>query len=308
MGCMPYDCPVMLGDFVGKKGVSLERLQTFCLIAEAGSMMAAAKGDPIRQSLFSRQTKELEGALGLKLLDRSSVPYSVTEEGLRLDRIVRTFLSGMDALLSGSRGQLPLIKIGAGESIIQWLLIPLLAGSSDTRGRRLQFHNLTSREAVEAVRSQRIEVAVVPAEDAAGDLNSFRVASYGVMAVFKPGLLGTDLASWKDLRGRQLALLEGRGAVRDLVESLNHQDADGPAIRIECTSYPQVVEACATGNFIGLVPEVAGAAVKAAGLKSARVKELKDLRIDLSVIWRNSDLEGARGVGELIEHLRSGRR
>ena len=36
-------------------GLSLERLRSFLAVAEAGSIAKAAKGDPTRQSQFSRQ-------------------------------------------------------------------------------------------------------------------------------------------------------------------------------------------------------------------------------------------------------------
>lgn len=297
----------MLSQFVGRRGVSLERFQTFCLIAEAGSMMAAAKGDPNRQSLFSRQIKELESALGLELLDRSEVPYRLTEGGVRLEKLAREFFTGVDRQLGELNGTAPRLTIGAGESILQWLVIPLLGGGLGGPGWRLQFRNVTSRDAVDGVRSRRIDVAVIPAEDAAGDLNSIKLASYGVVVVGKPEVFGgSKPAHWKDLRGKRLALLEGRGQLRTKVDELGDSGMEMPAVGLECTSYPQVIEACAVGEFIGLVPELAVSAAKGAGLEFAKIAELADLRIDLSLVWSRAVAESRGEVAELIHVLKGG--
>jgi len=50
-------------------GFTIERLRAFCRIAESGSIVLAAKGDPTRQSQFSRQVKGLEEFFGTKLTE-----------------------------------------------------------------------------------------------------------------------------------------------------------------------------------------------------------------------------------------------
>lgn len=54
----------MATDLLSQGGLSLERLRSFCLVAEAGGVTKAAKGDAARQSQFSRQVKELEECFG----------------------------------------------------------------------------------------------------------------------------------------------------------------------------------------------------------------------------------------------------
>ena len=306
---MPHDWPVMHGEFVGRKGVSLERLQTFCLIAEAGGIMAAAKGDPNRQSLFSRQVKELESALGLELLDRSEVPYRPTEGGIRLEKLAREFFLGVDGLLAESRGGKPLVTVGAGESILQWLIIPLLGGPLAGAEWRLRFRNVTSREAIESVRSRRIDVAVVPAEDAAGDLEAVKLATYGVVAVGKPEVFGASKpARWSEVRGNRIALLEGSGRLRRVIDDLLETTGEGCEIGLECTSYPQVIEASAFGGFVGLVPELAVGAAKVAGLEVWRIAELSEVRIDLVLVWNGAVSDSRVEVGELVRILSGGSR
>ena len=74
-------CPVMSDDLLQHSGLSLDRLQSFCCVAEAGGVTKAAKGDPARQSLFSRQIKELEEFFGVELMRRSGRGVALTEAG-----------------------------------------------------------------------------------------------------------------------------------------------------------------------------------------------------------------------------------
>jgi DNA-binding transcriptional LysR family regulator len=55
---------------MSQSGLSLERLQSFCRVAEAGGVTRAAKGDATKQSLYSRQVKELEEFFGAELIRR----------------------------------------------------------------------------------------------------------------------------------------------------------------------------------------------------------------------------------------------
>ena len=69
-----------------KAGLSLERLKTFIEVVEARGFTAAAKGDPTRQSQYSRQVRELEAYFGVELLVREQECFSI-EEGIRIHDI-----------------------------------------------------------------------------------------------------------------------------------------------------------------------------------------------------------------------------
>lgn len=297
----------MSGSFVGRKGVSLERLQTLCLVAEAGSIMAAAKGDPNRQSLFSRQVKELETALRLDLLDRSSSPHRLTPDARRLESLARELISGVDRLLDEAKDRPSPVNIGAGESILQWLVLPLLCPVIDDKELRIRCQNLRSREIVEALRTRRIDIGILSARHQLVDLSSRSLAKYGVIAIGKPGILpAKDDLKWSDLDGKSLAALEGSGTLRRRVDQLSNNQAKGPELKLECTSYPQVIEVCAEGRMIGILPGVAKRAAIQAGLKVTKIDEFRDLEFELVLMW-NHTVAAARGeVQEVISLLLGG--
>ena len=57
----------MFEHLFAERGLSLDRLKTLIEVAKAGSIAAAARGDSARQSLYSRQIKELEEFFGVEL-------------------------------------------------------------------------------------------------------------------------------------------------------------------------------------------------------------------------------------------------
>lgn len=63
----------MFQNLFSRSGFSMERLASFCAVADAGSIARVADKDPTRQSLISRQIRELETFFGVELVRRKGV-------------------------------------------------------------------------------------------------------------------------------------------------------------------------------------------------------------------------------------------
>ena len=61
----------MFNELLSEGGLSLDRLKNFCAVAEAGGIARVAGGDPAKQSLYSRQLRELEQFFGAELTRRA---------------------------------------------------------------------------------------------------------------------------------------------------------------------------------------------------------------------------------------------
>ncbi|MBB5047154.1 DNA-binding transcriptional LysR family regulator [Rhodopseudomonas rhenobacensis] len=66
-----------------KSDVTLERLRTFVRVAERGNLSAVARELGIGQSTVTRQLRELEQAVGVPLLSRTTRRVTMTTEGSR---------------------------------------------------------------------------------------------------------------------------------------------------------------------------------------------------------------------------------
>jgi hypothetical protein len=89
-----------------ESGLSLDRLRALLEVGAAGSIVKAAGGDPVRQSQYSRQIKELEDFFRAQLIERQGKGTRLTSHGKELARISRFFYGWafeFSARLSGGR-------------------------------------------------------------------------------------------------------------------------------------------------------------------------------------------------------------
>src|SRR5471030_1007853 len=98
---------------LSERGLSLDRLNNFCRIAEAGGITKAAGGDPGKQSLYSRQIKELETFFGVELKVRRGKGIVLTDAGQHLARLARAHLIRMADFQRTARNMPKRISIGS---------------------------------------------------------------------------------------------------------------------------------------------------------------------------------------------------
>src|SRR5271156_1256192 len=114
----------MFDQMLSKGGLSLDRLYNFCRIAEAGGITKAAGGDAGKQSLYSRQIKELETFFGVELKMRRGKGIVLTDSGRQLAQLARTHLLGLKEFQRTARKLPQRISVGSGNSVIEWILVP----------------------------------------------------------------------------------------------------------------------------------------------------------------------------------------
>lgn len=286
-GFMRHYSAVMLGKLFTRKGVSIERLKGLCEIADAGGIMAAAAGEPSKQSLLSRQIKELEGAFGFDLLDRDTVPHGLSERGGELEKMARNFLENLDNFAAVAVGHLPQVTIGAGESLIQWFLIPAFS-RVDATEFAVRFRNLTGRGIVEAIRGGRVDVGLVSSAYLGKELSGTEVATYGAVLVgCARQFQKRKSLRWEEYCSLESVLLEGRGKLRREVERIGRKRKSEPRVVLECTSYAQVLEACRKEGRVGIVPEIARSAAKDLGLGVWAQSDLNGYKVKLTLVTKN---------------------
>ena len=290
----------------GKRGVSLDRLKTLTLIAEAGGVSKAAGGDPSRQSLYSRQMKELEEGLGVILLDRSVVPVRLTPEGQQIEALTRRYLDDLHRVILEHSGGRQVVRIGAGESVIQWLLLPLLAPWAASGGPVFRFENLRARHAEEGVRKGRLDAAVIGVKTPPDDLEHARICGYGLELICAKGSFARKPLKWRDLAGKPLAILEGSTSFRKHLDELADGIKDPPVISLECSSYPQVIQACLEAGLIGVVPNLVRASKLHPKLESLKMPVLGQHRVELVLVWNAESYRSRSETRAVVDRLLAG--
>ena len=117
----------MFAKLFAESGLSLDRLKSLLEVGAAGSIVKAADGDPVRQSQYSRQIKELEDFFQTGLVERHGKGIRLTAGGRELARISRFFLLGLSNFQRGSLAEGQTYRIGASPTFIASFLLPVLA-------------------------------------------------------------------------------------------------------------------------------------------------------------------------------------
>ena len=144
------------------KGISLERLRLLCEVARAGGIKAAIGDDPTRQSLASRQLRELSEYAGVELCYRNGRTLELTEAGHALTNISNDFFRSLESFLRSSRNLPTKFTLGVGDSIFQWQILPKMK-SFEQRFKKIQLvsYSYSSSEIVRRVENRALDAGIV---------------------------------------------------------------------------------------------------------------------------------------------------
>jgi DNA-binding transcriptional LysR family regulator len=132
-----------------ESGLSLDRLRALLEVGAAWSIVKAAGGDPVRQSQYSRQIKELEDFFRAQLIERQGKGTRLTSHGKELARISRFFMVGLSNFQRGCLAEEQTFRIGASATFIRQFLLPIVAEKSS--------HSNDAAYATEVVSDEEIE-------------------------------------------------------------------------------------------------------------------------------------------------------
>ena len=123
----------------------LNDLQFYAMVVEHGGFAAAERALGVPKSRLSRRIAQLENDLGVRLLQRSTRKFAVTDVGQSVYRHAQTMLAeaqaareAVDRVSAAPRG---IIKVGCPVAIAQELLSPLLPAFMKAHPQvRVQMH------------------------------------------------------------------------------------------------------------------------------------------------------------------------
>jgi DNA-binding transcriptional LysR family regulator len=293
-----------------QSGLSLERLKTFAEIVTAGGISLAAQSDANRQSQFSRQLKELEKYFGVELLKRNRGPMQLTDAGHRLHQIIGHGFRALEDFRGSCENQPVELVLGAGESMIQWFLVPRLAGLANTRKNlALTFRNLRTAEIVRGLQEAGLDFGCVTRAISDPGLGSCAVGRFE-FGLFVPRSLINPRRRLKSpsdlLQGLPLAMLEGSPGVRAAVEAECRQRGFEPEIRFCFSSYPQLAHAVQHLRVAAILPTLAGPALAGTDVRPVGLPFLKALTRDIHLVWSKRMADVRPAIGEYSKLFRAG--
>lgn len=278
----------------------MDRLRTLCELEEAGSYAKIAPDDRARQSLFSRQISELEEFFGgVELVTRSGRGIEITKAGRELARAARAHFRQLEDFLTEHSAQSTEFHIAAGNSILEWMVIPRLAVLRRKHpGITFRFTDMRSSDIVDALREHRVDFGVLRANTVSHPLKQRKAGSFGYRIY---GPVGTKEA---DLLKLPMALI-GSGEFRRSVEDLMASARIPMSVGYECQSHSQCALLVKEGVATSILPDLAVDVMK--GYPSIPPPWLKKYKREMAVAWRIKTETSAKSrLAKIVEDALAG--
>ncbi|MET7438785.1 LysR family transcriptional regulator [Streptomyces sp. NPDC004082] len=233
--------------------VEIRHLRAFAAVARCRSFSHAARELSITQPALSRTIAQLEAALGVRLLDRTSRRVEHTDAGAAFLPQAERVIASFDDALGAARGRATL-RLG-----FSWLLPApwaQLTISSFEESTGASVTLVRTDDPVQALQQGSVDVAVVRGDAArprpVRTVPLYDEARYAVCARQNP-LAGRDHLDWADVRHWRLVVNTLTGTTGPWSWPAEQRPTD----IVETANYDEWVETVAAGRGIGIVPETA---------------------------------------------------
>lgn len=250
----------MFESLFSERGLSLDRLKVLIEVRDAGSIAQAAPSDPVRQSQYSRQLRELSEFFGCPVAQRRGKILKLTMQGERLAELAREHLRSLDDFRSECREESVAFTIGAGDSLIQWLVIPRLGKIMEAFPEtRFATSNLRTNEIVQQLTDCRLDFGIVRKNAVAVGLKAVSLGMVTYVAVVPNALLakGKKITLRQALAELPLATQTTDGQFTAGLREIAKSHGVSLTPMLACQSFPQTLAAIKTGKFWAIVPEMA---------------------------------------------------
>lgn len=292
--------------YILKKGLSLDRLKTLRDVAAAGGIRNAVGDDPVRQSLASRQLKELDACFGVRLTARKGRTISVTPEGQELARIVEDFFVMLTRYEDGITNRSSSMSLGIGDSYFQWYLLPCLPAIQRAYPKmNLVPQSNGTEEIVQGVRGGRFDLGVVRSTSVSGKMLVSCQLGTVRYKLFIPSQLYNSLPKVIDfkevIKDLPFCTLSGSGEYATFVDSLLEKCGAAPPLK--CASLLQVSGTVQSGQYAAILPEGARVTLTPDRFIEIPLSQLKGLERKLIVIWRSQAIRKNSSYEEFAKYL-----
>jgi len=303
--CRMPDCMDKFSALFAQGGLSLDRLRSFVLVVEAGGLARAVEGDEARASLLSRQIRELESFFGVALTRRRGKGIAFTAAGEELAQLARQHLQALDDFRRACRAEPRIVRLVAGNSILEWLLVPLLAAlRAKLPGVEFELLDMRTRDAALQLTRLTADLGILRADAVTAGLASLPVRPIG-FALFVPRALAVGLTP-ANLRRRFSSLPIAApigGQFRDDFEAAAARAGWRLQRALTCSTITHAARAVRSGSFAAILPETAVVDLDPAQIQRFTLPFFRDYRRPLCLVWNVRAAETRPLVRQTVEAL-----
>jgi DNA-binding transcriptional LysR family regulator len=235
-----------------ESGLSLDRLRSLVEVGAAGSIAKAADGDPVRQSQYSRQIKELEDFFSVRLIERHGKGVRFTPNGKELARISRFFLLGLSNFQRGCRAEQQTFQIGASATFIRRFLLPVLSDSRIIEGNTRYVTEIANDHEIERrLHDLTLDFGVTHSATISRPLQTRELGKWSLRLLVPKALHRTEASAARAFKERRLPLVLAKSEL----DMLGLADLKDYEPRLVCDSFFEAMLAMEGHGVATVVPD-----------------------------------------------------
>jgi len=252
--------------------VTIKQLQAFVAVAKSGSFAEACTLVHLSQPALSIAIKNLEEAVGGKLLERSTRSVALTPEGAEFFPVAKRLLADWERSLEDVHNLFALrrgkLDIAAMPTFASSLLPVILAEYHEKYADiNVTVHDVIAESVVDMVRDGRVELGVTFDPGEARDLNFKPLFRDKFVAVLPQGhpLLGKTRLQWRDLQNYPYIALQRPSSIRLLIDQMLQDHGITLTPDFEAHQLASIGRMITTGLGISVVPALSGGQMEEMG-------------------------------------------
>ncbi|MCR9268609.1 MAG: hydrogen peroxide-inducible genes activator [Henriciella sp.] len=289
---------------------TLRQLEFLCAVADNGSFSKAAEACHVTQPTLSAAIKEVEGLLGVQLIERESRGASLTQAGETAVERARVILSDTaDLVAAAQQAGAPLtggFRLGAIPTIAPFLLPRTLkALRSAHPNLKLYLREDQTDRLIEGLRARKLDAALIALPWEATGIETMELGDDEFLLVAPTGHSLTEKRALKssDLIEEDVLLLEDGHCLRDHAVSICRLPSQKGGADVTATSLPTLVHMVAGGLGISLLPRLAiEAGVTSGADVELRAFDTPMIGRRIGIAWRTGSPRAAEAkmIGEIV--------
>ncbi len=289
---------------------TLRQLEFLCAVADNGSFSKAAEACHVTQPTLSAAIKEVEGLLGVQLIERESRGASLTQAGETAVERARIILSDTaDLVAATQQAGAPLtggFRLGAIPTIAPFLLPRTLKALRAAHpSLKLYLREDQTDRLIDGLRARKLDAALIALPWEASGIETMELGDDEFLLVAPTGHGLTQQAALKsaDLIEEDVLLLEDGHCLRDHALSICRLPSQRDGADVTATSLPTLVHMVAGGLGISLLPRLAiDAGVTSGADVELRAFDTPMIGRRIGMAWRTGSPRAAeaRMIGDIV--------
>ena len=244
--------------------ISLRQLRAFVAVAQSSSFSRAADALALTQPAVSRNVTDLEQAMGLLLLHRTTREVELTEAGRLLLGNLSRVLEDLDACLLEVQGlatqRKGRVKVASSPTLSANLLPQCIArGRQQSPGVNIQLLDRIQSDVLLSVRSGEVDFGVVIDPSEKQDLHAQTILTepFCLVCLSSHSLARKKEVHWEQLAGESLVLLDHASGSRRLIDAALQAHGAAASVVQEVGHTATIYSMVQQGLGLSVVPRLA---------------------------------------------------